>query len=133
MVYRDGRGKLSTHAFRVWHGRSALFCWSVQKLVPKAQRYIQYGFTMCTQCTLSSSVLFLSSSMGQVSSFICQVQLSCVKFIFYLDLNQTKFLGQKQKLRLTDPDSTYRSDSTGPTNLWVTQKQRSGSRLPEVS
>ena len=33
--------------------------------------------------------------MCQVSSFMCQVQLSCVKFMFHLDSTQTKFLDEK--------------------------------------
>ena len=59
--------------------------------------------------------------MCQVSSFMCEVQLSCVssstfmcvKFMFHLESTRTKFPNEKpsdrQTLRQTDPDSPYRS------------------------
>ena len=44
------------------------------------------------------------NSVCQVSSFMYQVQLSCVKFMFHLDLTWTKFLDLKQTyIWQTDP------------------------------
>ena len=37
----------------------------------------------------------ISNSMCQVSSFMCQVQLSCVKFMFNFNSNQTRFLDER--------------------------------------
>ena len=52
--------------------------------------------------------------MCEVSSFMCQIQLSCVKFMFHFDSNQTKFLDQKQTDSQTD---TLLLDGSSPTGV----------------
>ena len=49
---------------------------------------------ICILFRVSTGTLKFYNFKCQVSSFMCQVQLSCVKFMFHLDSTQTKFLDQ---------------------------------------
>ena len=63
--------------------------------------------------------------MCQVSSFMCQVQLSCVMFMFHFDSAQIKFWNQKLSLRQTDKHSQIQLIGAPHIPcMWGTQKYK---------
>ena len=53
------------------------------------------------------------------SSFMSQVQLSCVKFMFRLDLTKTKFLDQIQSQNVTESQSPIKLVGVAQQILWI--------------